>query len=168
MTKNWFRKTSWSEADQTDFFARLKRSRSALMKAQYLRIQAIYLEGVGSPELLRSAIKLLDKMLTEFPESIELACAYGQKASCLAKLGELDQALVCYRSALETERLFPSVQSHAYIKFGRLVAEKRLTRLFDEALRVLDERKLSGTLFPVEIYGNIWNSRNYCGAKRRN
>ncbi len=152
MANDWFRKTSWSEADQADYFARLKRSRGAGNKAQYLRIQAIYLEGVGSPELLRSAITLLDKMLGEFPDSIELASAYGQKASCLAKLGELDQALVFYRCALERERRFPHVRTQAYIEFGKLVVENELAQLFDETLAVLDERKLSEFQFPVEIY----------------
>jgi len=66
MANDWFRKTSWGEADQADFFTRLKRSRTAGNKAQYLRIQASHLEGAGSPEFLRAAITLLDKMLTEF------------------------------------------------------------------------------------------------------
>jgi hypothetical protein len=61
MATDWFRKTSWSETDQADFFARLKRSRGASNKAQYLRIQASHLEGVGSPGLLRASLTLLDK-----------------------------------------------------------------------------------------------------------
>jgi hypothetical protein len=48
MANDWYRKTTWSEADQADFFARFKRSRTPYNKAQYLRIQANYLEGVGS------------------------------------------------------------------------------------------------------------------------
>jgi tetratricopeptide (TPR) repeat protein len=152
MAKDWFRKTSWSDADQADFFDRLKRSRIASNKAQYLRIQAWYLEGVGSPELLRAALMLLDKRLAEFPETFELAQTYDQKASCLAKLGEIDKALDCCRLALETERKFPNMRTRAYLQFGRLVAENKLARFFDDALAVLEEMKPRGIEFPSDIY----------------
>jgi tetratricopeptide (TPR) repeat protein len=152
MAHDWYRKTSWSEADQADFFARLKRSRTPYNKAQYLRVQAYYLEGVGSPELLKVSLTLLDKMLGEFPEKTQLASAYGQKASCLAKLGEIDQATTNYQRALETEREFPNVKTDAFIKFGKLVVENKLTQFFDEALVALQEFKSRGIRFPRDIF----------------
>jgi len=166
MANDWFRKTSWSEADQADFFARLKRSRSAYTKAQYLRIQANYLEGGGSKELLRSAIELLDRMLAEFPESFELASAYGQKASCLAKLGDLDQAVVYYRRALDRKRKFPKLRTQAYIAFGRLVVENEMAQFFDEALAVLDELKITAIQFPQDIY-EMYGIRAIIAAQKR-
>jgi tetratricopeptide (TPR) repeat protein len=152
MADDWYTRTSWSEADQADFFAHLKRSRRAGNKAQYLRIQAAHLEKVGSPELLRAAIILLDKMLTEFPEVIMLALAYSQKASCLAKLGDLDQAVAYYRRALETERKFPHSRTQARNEFGILVVENRMTQFYEEALAVLDEMELPGVKFPSDVY----------------
>jgi len=165
MANDWFRKTSWNEADQADFFAHLKRSRTAGNKAQYLRIQASHLEDVGSPEFLRVAITLLDKMLTEFPERFELASAYGQKASCLAKLGEIDQAVVYYRRALETEREFPNVKTHAFIKFGKLVVENNLAKFFDEALVELEELNSRGIQFPADVY-NVFGIRSIITAQK--
>jgi tetratricopeptide (TPR) repeat protein len=166
MAKDWFRKISWSEADQADFFARLKRSRGASNKAQYLRIQASHLEGVGSPELLRASLTLLDKMLAEFPELTQLASAYGQKASCLAKLGEIDQAVVYYQRALETEREFPNVKTHAFIEFGRLIVENNLTKFFDEALAALEELNSRGIKFPSDVY-QAFGIRSIIAVQRR-
>ena len=165
MAKDWFRKTSWSEANQADFFTRLKRSRGASNKAQYLRIQASHLEGVGSPEFLKASLTLLDKMLAEFPERTELASAYGQKGTCLAKLGEIDQAIVYYRRALETEREFQKVKTYAFIKFGKLVVENNLTKYFDEALIALEELNSRGIQFPVDVY-DAFGIRSLIAAQR--
>lgn len=150
-SKDWFRKTTWTETDQIDFFARLQRCRSAANKAQYLRIQANHLEEVGSPELLQSALVLLEKILNEFPTSFELAQTYSQKASCLAKLGKIDEALSFYRLAINTEKKFPRVGTRAWISFGRVVAENKLTTFFTEALDIL---KAQPTVmeFPADTY----------------
>lgn len=152
MANEWFRKASWSEADQADFYARLKRSRSAGRKAQYLRIQAYHLEETGAPELIVSALTHLERMISEFPEASELACAYTQKASCLRALGQTDKAVACYRRALDTERKNPSRRTRARLEFGRLVCESKLVELYDEALAVLDELRPAGLLFPVDVY----------------
>jgi tetratricopeptide (TPR) repeat protein len=153
MANDWFRKTTWSEADQADFFVRLKRCRTAYSKAQYLRIQAGHLEGVGSHELLKSSLELLDKMVAEFPEQTQLASAYNQKASCLAKLGDIDNAIANYRRALEVEREFPRAKTNAFIDFGKLVAENKLAHLFDEALVALEaEINSRGMHFPSDIF----------------
>lgn len=153
MANDWYRKTTWNEADQVDFFARLKRCRTAYNKAQYLRIQACHLEDVGSDKMLRLSLELLDKMFAEFPEKSQLASAYNQKASCLLKLGDVDNALFNYQRALATEREFSTVRINAFIDFGRLVAEKKLTHLFDEALIALEaELNSRGMHFPSEIF----------------
>ena len=158
MANDWCGKTTWSEADQADFFAHLKRSRTDYHKTQYLRIQAHCLEKVGSLEFLQAAIKLLDKILTEFsegefPERAWLATAYSQKASCLLKLGDVDNAIVNYQRALATEREFRTLKTNAFIDFGKLVAEKKLTHLFDEALIALEaELNSRGMHVPSEIF----------------
>ena len=166
MANDWFRKTTWSEADQADFFARLKRCRTTYNKAQYLRIQADHLEGVGSQELLKTSLELLEMLLAEFPEQTQLASAYCQKASCLAKLGDINNAIVSYQRALETEREFPRVKTYAFIEFGRLVAENKLTQHFDEALAELEaELKSRGIQFPSDIF-NAFGIRSIIAAQR--
>ena len=152
MANDWFTKSSWNEADQADFFAHFKRSRGASNKAQYLRVQADRLERTGSPELLQAAIVLLDKMLAEFPEVTQLALACCQKANCLAKLGDRDQALAYYRHALDAERKFPFSRTQTLHDFGIFVVENKMTQFYDEALAVLEEMKLPGSEFPSDVY----------------
>ena len=165
MANDWYRKTTWSEADQADFFAHLKRSRTAYSKAQYLRIQACHLEDVGSPEFLKASLTLLDKLLAEFPELSQLASAYGQKASCLAKLGNIDDAIVNYQRALQTERECPRVKTNAFMQFGRLVVENDLTKYFDEALNELKELDSRGIKFPYDIF-QAFGIRSIIAVKR--
>ena len=151
MANDWFRKTTWSEADQADFFAHLKRSRGVGNKAQYLRIQASHLEETHKPELIQVALTLLDKMLTDFPEQGELASAQKQKASCLAALGKTDEAIASYRDALNTERKFPIRRTRAWLEFGRFICDRRLVDFYDEALAVLDELKYD-LIFAADVY----------------
>jgi tetratricopeptide (TPR) repeat protein len=166
MANDWYRKTTWGEADQVDFFARLKRSRTAYNKAQYLRIQANYLEGVGSNEMLKASLELLDKMFAEFPEQTQLASAYTQKASCLAKLGDIDGAIVNYQRALQTEREFPRAKTYAFIDFGKLVAENKLAQFYDDALTVLEaELNSRGIQFPSDTF-NAFGIRSLIAAQR--
>jgi tetratricopeptide (TPR) repeat protein len=166
MAKDWFRKTEWNESDQADFFAHLKRSRTVGNKAQYLRIQASHLEGAGTSELIKTAITLLDLMLTDFPSQTQLASAYAQKASCLAKLGDIDNAVKNYKRAFEVEREFPRVKTYAFIEFGKLVAEKKLMQYFDEALFALDtELKTRGIQFPSDVF-NAFGIRSIIAAQR--
>ena len=45
-------------------------------------------------------------MLAEFPEITQLALANAQKASCLARLGDLDQAVAFYLALLKPNENF--------------------------------------------------------------
>lgn len=149
--KDWFRKTTWSESDQAKFFARLQRSRSAANKAQNLRIQAHHLEEAGAPKLLDAALNLLEKVINEFPATFELAQTYTQKASCLAKLGKIHEAIIYYRLAIETEKKFPQWGTRSWISFGRVVVDNGLIDLFDEVLHTLDSEP-HRINFPADVY----------------
>jgi tetratricopeptide (TPR) repeat protein len=129
MSDDWYSKTTWTEADQADFFARLKRSRTAHNKANYLWVQARELDKVG---LSHKAMMLLNKVLTEFPEPYWLPLVCKLKAEIFVKIGNLDEAIAFYRRAL--------------------VVENKMMPLYDEALAVLDEMELPGKKFPVQIY----------------
>lgn len=146
----WFRRTTWSDADREDFNAHLKRSRGAGNKAQYLRIQGFHLAEAGHHS---AAIELLDRLFAEFPQAIELAQAYAQKAASLAKLGDLESAIHEYRAALQSEREFPNVRTNAWLDFGWLVVERELTDHYDEVTRVFQEfHKDAGLKFPAIEY----------------
>jgi tetratricopeptide (TPR) repeat protein len=146
----WFRRTTWSDADREDFNARLKRCRGAGSKAQYLRVQAVHLAEAGRHA---AAIELLDRSLAEFPDNLHLAQAHTQKAGSLAKLGRVDSAIEQYRRALQAERDFPNVRTNAWLDFGWLVVEKQLESLYGEAAQVLREfRQESDLKFPASEY----------------
>ena len=148
--EDWYRRSTWTERDRDEFNARLKRSRGAANKAQYLRIQALYLAEAGCHE---GAIELLDQMFAEFAERIQLAQAHAQKADSLAKLGQTETAIREYRAALQAERDFPNVRTQAWLDFGWFVVEKQLTALYSEVLQVLEEfRDNAGMKLPAIEY----------------
>jgi tetratricopeptide (TPR) repeat protein len=146
----WFRRTTWSDADREDFNVRLKRSRGAGNKSQYLRLQAFHLGQAGHHA---GAIELLDRLFVEFPDKIQLAQAHAQKADSLAKLGHIEAAIGEYRASLQAERDYPNVCTNAWLDFGWFVLEMQLTPLYDEVARVLEEfRKKDGIKFPAIEY----------------
>ena len=147
---DWFRRTTWTNADREDFNARLNRSRGAGNKARYLRIQAGHLADAGEHA---AAIELLDRLFTEFPQRIELAQAHVQSAESMANLGQIEAAIEEYRSALQAERDFPNVRTNAWLDFGWLVVERNLTEYYDEVSQVLQEfREEGGLKFPTIEY----------------
>ena len=151
---DWYRRTTWTEADQEAFFARMNRSRSAYNKDQYLRIQALYLQQVGTNEMLRAALELLDSLFEQSPDSFELASAYLQKAECLLALENETGAIEHFRKALKKEEERPGIQTTAGLELSWMIAERGLSHLYDEALEVVlayAERK-PGPIFPHQLY----------------
>ena len=134
MADEWYRRTTWTKDDQADFEARLARARKR-SRAQYLRIQASHLMEADNPQLTSAALELLNRMLAEYPSDIEVAQAHAQRAECYIRLGEVDNAIEAFRSALAKEREFPNVRTTAWLDFGWLVIERGLPELYDEARR---------------------------------
>jgi tetratricopeptide (TPR) repeat protein len=146
----WFSRTTWSDADRQEFDARLRRSRGDGSKAQYLRIQAVHLAEAG---LHVPAVELLDRMLSDFPDTLQLAQAHSQKANSLAKLGKIEQAIHEFRTALQAQRDFPNFRTNAWLNFGWFVLENNLTDLFAEISNVMQEFwDESGMEFPLSAY----------------
>lgn len=148
---DWFRRSTWTPADEAEFRARLKRSRSAHHRAQYLRLQAWHLQDVGTGRLLEAALELLNELVLEYPERTQLAAAHTQRAQCLAALDRPDEAITAYREAFATERSFPSVRSLAYLSFAEFVLALGRHELYQEAFAALDEFG-NEELFPIERY----------------
>jgi tetratricopeptide (TPR) repeat protein len=153
MSKNkWYRKESWTQKDREDFFARHKLARER-KKAAYLRIQAYHLEKIGTPEAIRGALELLDLMIKEWPEKIELAMAYHQRATCLESLGQVDEAIIAYRNSFEAERQQPNVVTYAVLEFGMFAIRHNRPDLYQEVLSVLHElAEESDMIFPAQQY----------------
>lgn len=142
---DWYRRTTWTAQDQQEFFARLNRSRTSYNKAQYLRIQAYYLQNINT----QASLELLDNMITNWPEPSELPQAYLQTAECLIKLKDTNGAIEAFRNSFKSEK--SKVSTQAYLKFGLFVIENSLTSLFEESLTMLELGE-SITIFPKNIY----------------
>ena len=145
MSRNdWYRQTSWSTANQEAFFAKLKRARN---KAQYFRIQALYLQEEQPEE----ALKLLDEYFEVGGEEIDLALAWAQRAECEIALGREPQALQSFRECFHREQAFAGQRTNGYLSFGLWVARNRRSEMYDEVLAVFAARE-RWPFFPDTLY----------------
>lgn len=145
MSRNdWYRQTSWSAANQEAFFAKLGRARN---KAQYLRIQALYLQEAHP----KQALQLLDEYFEVADEEIDLALAWAQRAECQIALGLGQQALQSFRECFRREQAFMGQRTNGYLSFGLWVARNRRGELYDEVLAAFTARE-RWPLFPDTLY----------------
>ncbi|WP_367768769.1 hypothetical protein AB3G33_09825 [Flavobacterium sp. WC2421] len=123
---DWYRRKTWTENDEIEFYAKLNRARKD-GRAQYLKIQAIELIETKKENLIDVAESLLNKYLYEFPED------NFNRSSCLGKLGEIYllrnspiKALENFKKAIEFEKIYPNVITQATIKFSEIVIENNI------------------------------------------
>ncbi len=134
--EDWYRRKTWTTLDQSEFFERLNRSRSAFHKAQYLRIQAYILHEAG---LSKPALDLLDIVFERYPEDSELSSCYLQAAEARAHLGEIEAAVNAFRQSIAAQRNYPNSRNLCWLDYGYFVVEKNLTNLYSEVFAVFEE-----------------------------
>jgi tetratricopeptide (TPR) repeat protein len=149
--EDWYRKQTWTQADQSAFFERLAKSRGAFHKAQYARIQAWELHHNGGSKYASAALELLDKILDCWKEEAQLAMVHHQRAECLLDLGDEEGAIAAFRATLDEQRRVPGIMTNAHLDFAWWVAVSGRQDLFIEALGVLNEFS-EGLQFPATIY----------------
>lgn len=144
MTANdWYRNKRWNSQIEKAFFAKLNRARR---KEQYLRIQA----GTLSSTYPEVALKLLSHYFT-LNGDFDQAQAYVDQAKAYLSLKQIDQAITSYESALMREEQFPNVVTQAYLDFPMLVATRRLSKLYERSIHILDQHR-QRPKFPVEYF----------------
>ena len=136
---DWYREKTWGEKTKKAFFERLNRSRSSFHKAQYIRIQALYLRETGKKKYVRAALELLDLILEKWPHPFELAAAHLERAKCLEALGGWATAIESYRESVQAERDNSGVKVCADLQFAWFVVRRRLSKYYDEALSAMME-----------------------------
>lgn len=146
---DWFRRKTWTEKDEKEFFARLARSRLPFHKAQYLRIQAAELAALGKPKLTRVALELLARHISEFTDPYAQTAAYFQKAMCHADLGENDAAVEYFRLSLAENRKAPNMEFGTALEFPWFIVSRQLTELYGEALSLVESAPIA---FPVQSF----------------
>ncbi len=151
--KEWFRKKSWSSADQSDFISHLERSCSEFHKAQYLRIQAFELQETGKRNLIRVSLDLLEILLRKYPSKYELASAHCKIGNGLEKLGDFHRALAAYQKAIAIEKVETCTISTAVFDYSWLIARLGFKKYYKEVLKLLNDREREGFMkFPSVIY----------------
>ena len=150
--EDWYRRKTWTEADQQAFWARFDRSRSAVSKTQYLLIQAGSLLLTGNLDLVAPALTIVDRLLDQHPHEAFLSEAHSTRARCLAVLRRIDEALSSYRLAFNARRVHRGMTNLAHLDFAWLIVEAGRVDLYDEALQMLDEFSGRAGLFPLHAY----------------
>lgn len=150
MAEDWYRRKTWTPKDREEFFARLRRSRGAFHKSQYVRIQACELLATQTHEAYLAALELLDMILQEWFDDAQLALVYHHRAECFSGLGDLPRAIEAYRQVFQAQRDRKGGLTMAHLDFGWLVATTPLPELFDEALAALCE--FHTDMFPLDRY----------------
>lgn len=136
--EDWFRKTSWSRDDERAFFLQLRELRGAAKNAQLLRIQAYTLARTREERWIRAALGLLALLFDRYPDPSELAAAHLLAAQCHDALGEIELALSHFRASLRAQAGEPGFDPGGAFELAWFVASRKLSQLYDEALRELD------------------------------
>lgn len=149
-TQEWFRRRTWSAADEAEFERKLARARS--QRSQYLHIQALTLAETADPALAEPAIVLANRLLQEDPGSIFRAEVLCTIARASAIKGDIAGTVDAYRHAVEAEGE-RGVRCCAYLQLEWFVVDRELTELYDEVLRLMDSSMRDGDLvFPAAQY----------------
>lgn len=123
------------------------------MRSQLIRIQAEHLEKAG---YIDDAVELLQKVVSDYPDTFDIAQVHHQLATCAERKGKTDEAVVHLRDALAAEGRTPNYKTRAWLTFGRIVAEHRLRDLYGEFLNLVRGQSqadlTSNTIFPVDRY----------------
>ncbi len=153
MADEWYRRKSWTKADEDEFFVRLGRARKD-GRAQYLKIQALELIYTRNPKLLTVAESLLNKLLTDYPDDrIQRSQTFNSLGTIYRSRGDYEKALSYFKKGVDFELEFPNVISGVHLSYAELVVETERTECYDEVEELLlADMKGSGLLFPANAY----------------
>ena len=140
---DWFRNPEWNSEIEATFFAKLKRARD---KSQYLRVQACTLAATHP----RISLRLLDQYFA-IGDNFDAAQAHVDRATAFLSLGQMEDALTSYESALSVEAKRPNYQTQASLDLPFVIACQGIVARYEQALDLLD-RHQSRLSFPVEYF----------------
>jgi tetratricopeptide (TPR) repeat protein len=134
---DWYRCTSWTDGHRERFEQRLARARPE-NRAQYLRIQGVYLGGSGDPDVRDGAIELFARVISQYPDALsEVAGAHIELARYYEAAGDIEAAVDHYRATLAAESA-GNVHHGVELDFAELIVEQGLEELYEVADTLLD------------------------------
>lgn len=155
-TDEWFRNTSWDSNIEADFEARLKRSRGAYHKAQYLRIQASYLLDSSVNDIQQVGLRLMDRLIKDYPtEEFIIIFGHEQLGDYYLKSGDFDKAHKHFRLVTEyylTKNSRSGTSATADLKLAETILTANWTDKFDEAYSLCKNFPLDKLTFNNEKY----------------
>jgi len=179
---DWYRRKTWTKADEEEYFAKLGRARKN-SRAQYLRIQAFELIETKDKNLLIIAERLLNKILTDYPDNtFEISPTYNQLGEIYKIRGDYENALKYFQKSLDFENGNSNVITTSYLDFAETVIRAEKTELYDNVYSLLiDKENEVGLKFPAqnyimysvlsvicEYYGNSEQSKIYAELAEQN
>ncbi|MBS1635185.1 MAG: hypothetical protein JST26_04625 [Bacteroidetes bacterium] len=150
-TDDWYRNTTWDTNIETDFEARLKRSRGAFHKAQYLRIQASYLLDNSDLQIQLVGVRQMERLVTDFPTE-EFSVIFGQEqlGDYYLRTGDFDKAEKYFRVVIDhyvNKNSRSGTSAKADLKLAETFLTANRTDKFDEAYKLCKNYPVSELTF---------------------
>jgi tetratricopeptide (TPR) repeat protein len=148
---DWYRRTTWTTADQAEYFAKLKRARDS-SRPRYLVIQASNLAGTADPTLLDGAETLIKILFADYPDDKFNRSAGLEVLGDIYRLRQVyDTAMVYYKKSIDFEHEYPNVRSNAFLQFSELAVKLNKREFYPFVEALLSER-LEHYPFPIYKY----------------
>lgn len=155
-TDEWFRNTTWDSNIEADFETRLKRTRGAYHKAQYLRIQASYLLGSSDIDIQQVGIRLMDRLIKDYPtEEFSTILGHEQLGDYYFKSGYLGKAENHFRIVTEhyiNKNTRGGTSATADLKLAETILTANWSDKFDEAYSICKNFLLDKLTFNSEKF----------------
>lgn len=142
---DWFRSASWTDDAAEEFERRLARARKS-SRPQYLRIQAVTLLD-GSESDRGAAIGLLERLLRDYPDSLEVAFAHELLARAHRRAGRLREAAAHLRDCVELAPANYSMTSGVpELSLAEVLVEQGGSENIEEAVAILSDEDLQNRM----------------------
>jgi hypothetical protein len=142
-TDDWYRHKSWDNTIEAEFEARLKRSRGAYNKAQYLRIQASYLLDSPAKNNQMVGLRLMERLIKDFPtEEFSTIFGHEQIGDYFFEQGDLDIAEQQFRIVTDyynKKQSRSGTSGIADLKLVETILTSNQTNKFEEAYKLCNE-----------------------------
>lgn len=150
---DWYRRKTWTEKDEIEYFAKLGRARKE-GRAQYLKIQAIELIETKNKNLLTVAEALLNKILTDYPDNkFERSSTYNNLGVIYKLRDNYETALHYFQKSLDYEKEYPKVITTSYLDFAETVIRAEKTELYESVFQLLSKKLNENSFtFPNQYY----------------
>jgi len=145
----WYRNTTWDKETSELFESKLKRSRGAYHKAQYLRVQASYL--LDSTNFQDVGVRLMERLIQDFPTE-DFSATFGkeQLGDFYFKKGDFERAKAYYQEVTNQYKVKnrSGTSGVADIKLVDTILKLSEKEKFEEAYNLLtvDFEKTGGSL----------------------